>query len=167
LTTPTTQSSNVHTLQSKTQKDPQQPEQKKKGKGKKGNGGNDKKDNKNVEGGKYENMKVKLPCKSFGEYYLTHQFPQREEAHLLIKLTQQQKQHVLFKNPFPQGKNMHVVSSIFNQQGGTSCAPSLDEYQSILNMFNHTKEEYVDLLTRSRDYSNPKSTEKCKKTSDP
>jgi hypothetical protein len=38
-TTPTTHSSDVHTVELKTQKGPQQPEDKKKGKGKKGSGG--------------------------------------------------------------------------------------------------------------------------------
>jgi hypothetical protein len=47
---PTTHSSDVHTVQSKTQKGPQQPEDKKKGKGKKGSGGKDKKANKMLRG---------------------------------------------------------------------------------------------------------------------
>jgi hypothetical protein len=63
LTTPTAQSSDVHSVQSMTPKGPQQPGGKKKGKGKKGGGGNDKKDGNNVEGEKNENKKVNFPCK--------------------------------------------------------------------------------------------------------
>jgi hypothetical protein len=62
---------------------------------------------------------------------------------------------------------MQASSSTFNQQGGTLSAPSSDGYQAIVNMVNHTKEEDVELSTRSHDYSNPESTKKVKKTSDP
>jgi hypothetical protein len=107
-TTPTTQSSDVHTVQSKTQKGPQHPREKNKGKGKKGSGGNDKNPNKNVEGEKSEKRKVKFPCNICGDDHLTHQCPKMEEAQCLIKL-QQQQQPVVLQNLFPQGKTCRLA----------------------------------------------------------
>jgi hypothetical protein len=121
-TTPTTQSSDVHFVHSKTQKGPQHPGDKKI-KGKKGGGGNNKKYDKNVEREKDEKRKVKFPCNICGDDHLTHQFPQMEESQCLMKLKQQQQQPVVLNNPFPQGKNLQGGSSNSNQQGGTSNAP--------------------------------------------
>jgi hypothetical protein len=75
-------------MQKYTLKGPQQPEEKKKRKSKKGSGGNKKKYDNNVEGAKDKKRKVKLPCKIFNEYHLTHQFPWMEESHHIIKLNQ-------------------------------------------------------------------------------
>jgi hypothetical protein len=61
LITPTTQSLDVHTMKSKTQKGPHHPRERKKGKGKKGSGRKYKKDNKNTQGEKDQNIKLKFP----------------------------------------------------------------------------------------------------------
>jgi len=79
-TTPATEPSNVHSVQTKTSKGPPQPINKRKGKGKKCGGGNNKKLDKNAKGEKDEKRKVKFPCKSCDDDHLTHQFPWMEEA---------------------------------------------------------------------------------------
>jgi hypothetical protein len=91
-----------------------------------------------------------------------------EEAQHLIKF-QKKEQPVVLKNPFPQGKNMQVVSSTSNLQRGTFGASFLDESFSFTNIVNYSKlkEEEVYFLTRYCDYSNPDSTKKGKETSYP
>jgi hypothetical protein len=81
----------------------------KKGKDKKGGGGNkNEKSDAKYGGEKKEIKKVKFPCKICGGDHLTHQCPQMEEANHLIKQNNNNKQPVVLKNPFPQGKNMQV-----------------------------------------------------------
>jgi hypothetical protein len=77
LTTPTTDSSDVLSMNSKNHKVPQHLRDKKI-KGKKFGGGNNKKYDKNVERGKDEKIKVKFPCKIWGDNHVTHQFLQME-----------------------------------------------------------------------------------------
>ena len=91
-----------------------------------------------------------------------------EEAQHLIKF-QKKEQPVILKNPFPQGKNMQVVSSTSNLQRGSFVASFLDESFSFTNIVNYSKSkgEEVYFLTRYCDYSNPDSTKKGKETSYP
>jgi hypothetical protein len=85
-----------------------------------------------------------------------------EEAQCLIKLNQQQ-QHVVLKNTFPQGHNLQGGSSNSNPQGGTSSVPSSDGYQGVVNMLINLKLMDVYFSTRSYNYDNPYSTKKGKK----
>jgi hypothetical protein len=97
-TSPVTQTSDVHSVQSTNPKGNQQTEGKRKSKNKKGKG--DKKAANNVGEGKNEKRKVKFPCKLCMDDHLTHQFPQLEEAQNLLA----QQQPTMLTNPFPQGK---------------------------------------------------------------
>jgi hypothetical protein len=160
LTTPTTQSSDVHSVQSMTPKGPQQPRGKKKGKGKKGGGGNDKKDGNNVEGEKNKKKKVNFPCNLCKGDHLTHLFPKLEESQCLLM----QQQPVILTNPFPQGQNlMQGTSSTPNIDGGNQGTPTPESGTSNVYMLKLD----LNLQTRAHDYGNPESAKKDKELPEP
>jgi hypothetical protein len=107
---PPTQTSDVHSVQSKNSKATQQPDEKKK-KRKKGKG--DKKPTNNEGERNTEKKKSKYPFNLCTEDHLTHQFPWIAEARKLLA----QRQPAVLINPFPHGKNLTQDSS--SAEGGS------------------------------------------------
>jgi hypothetical protein len=156
-----TQSVDVHSVQSsKNPNGDQRPDgNKRKGRnnrkgGKNGNKPKDKdnngKPNDNVGEGKKEKRKVKFPCKHCIDDHLTHLCPKLAEAVRLLNLPP-----VVLTNPFPH--NQHLASSSSNAENasdGSQNPPSQDGDRVCINMVDAK----IYIATRSRDYSSSKAS---------
>jgi hypothetical protein len=111
--------------------------------------------------GKNEKRKVKFPFKLCMDDHLNHLFPHLTEAQKLLA----QQEHLVLKNPFPQGKNMAQASTSMSMNGGSQVPPIPHPSNLATNIYMMNAEAH--LSNRICDYKTMESIEKGKEASNP
>jgi hypothetical protein len=154
---PSTQTSNIHIVQSMNPKANQQPKGKKKQRNKKGKG--NKKPTNNSSGVNTEKRKSNYLCNLCMEDHPTHLCPRLVEAQKLLA----QQQPAMLTNPFPNGKNLTQASS--SADGGSRGPPPSFSNSLAVNAYMLKGDAHI--TTRAHNYGMPNTTEKGKEAENP